>query len=154
MSRAPGKARLFFEQLGPVLALYRRRCGLSGAALAVLAQTGKSQLSKYESGKELPKLETLARILDSLGIEPIGFFYTAHQMSSRTPDIETALALDLVSAPPTGLLSPQEEAGFQRVLADLLILHRVTLEARVGAIGKTSSEKARPGNRISEEAAG
>lgn len=135
MSRAPGKARLFFEQLGPVLAMYRRRRGLSGAALAEMAETGKSQLSKYENGKELPKLETLARILDSLGIDPIWFFYTAHQMSSRTPDIETALALDLVSAPPAGLLTPREEAGFQRVLADLLTLHRATLEARAGMSG-------------------
>lgn len=141
MSRAPGKARLFFEELGPVLAMYRRRRGLSGAALAGMAETGKSQLSKYENGKELPKLETLARILDSLGIDPIGFFYTAHQMSSRTPDIETALALELVSAPPAGLLSPQEDAGFQRVLADLLLLHRATLEARFETTGKASSDK-------------
>jgi len=44
---------------------------------------GKSQVSKYESGKELPKLETLGKLLDVLGSDPLTLFYTAHLLQHR-----------------------------------------------------------------------
>lgn len=127
----PAGARPFFQQLAPALALHRKRRGLSAAALAREAAIGKSQLSKYETGKELPKLETLIKILDGLELEPIWFFYTVHQLTSRPPDIETALALELAADSPGMLLSRQEEEAFHRTFSELLRLHRVLLETRV-----------------------
>lgn len=74
-------ARSAFAMVGPTLAALRKKAGLSSAALAGLARVGKSQLSKYEQGKELPKLESLARILDALDTEPLTFFYLVHAFS-------------------------------------------------------------------------
>src|SRR5262245_20168373 len=65
-----------FGNLGRTLALLREMRGYSQAALSREARIGKSQLSKYEKGRELPKLETLERILRVLDVPPISFFYT------------------------------------------------------------------------------
>lgn len=135
MNQEPVGARLFFEQLAPALTLHRKRRGLSAAELARRASIGKSQLSKYETGKELPKLETLAKLLNSLDLEPIWFFYTVHQMISRPRNIETALALDLASSAPARRLSMPEEEGFRCVFSNLLRLHQIVLDTQAGAAG-------------------
>ena len=65
-----------FANLGPALARLRSHRGQSQAAVARAAGIGKSQLSKYESGKELPKMESLERVLAALGLGQLDFFYT------------------------------------------------------------------------------
>ena len=65
-----------FANLGPALARLRNLRGQSQAAVARAAGIGKSQLSKYESGKELPKMESLERVLAALGFGQLDFFYT------------------------------------------------------------------------------
>lgn len=67
---APG-ALAVFSRIGSAIRLSREEQGLTLAALATMCGTSKSRLSKYETGKELPKLESLARILDALGLAPI-----------------------------------------------------------------------------------
>ncbi len=52
-----------FDHLGKALSLLRSLRGMSQGRVARSAGLGKSQLSKYESGRELPKLDSLARIL-------------------------------------------------------------------------------------------
>jgi transcriptional regulator with XRE-family HTH domain len=63
-----------FECLGKALSRVRELRGASQTAVARQAQIGKSQLSKYESGKELPKLESLERVLGALGVGYFEFF--------------------------------------------------------------------------------
>jgi transcriptional regulator with XRE-family HTH domain len=64
-----------FANLGPALARLRGHRGQSQDAVARAAGIGKSQLSKYESGKELPKMESLERVLAALGFGQLDFFY-------------------------------------------------------------------------------
>jgi len=72
-----------FAELGRTLRDLREAIGLTQAALARKAGVGKSQLSKYEQGKELPKLETLERLLTALGADPLTLFYTEHLLRHR-----------------------------------------------------------------------
>ena len=65
-----------FENLGPALGLLRELRQYSQAEVARRAGIGKSQLSKYECGKELPKLDSLERILNVLRVGSDGFFST------------------------------------------------------------------------------
>ena len=67
-----------FDNLGRALYLIRDLRGKSQAAVAREAGMGKSQLSKYEGGKELPRLESLRRVLKVLDIGPFEFFYAMH----------------------------------------------------------------------------
>jgi transcriptional regulator with XRE-family HTH domain len=79
-----------FQQVGPALRLVREERGLSLARLAVLSSSGKSQLSKYENGKELPKLDSLARVLDALEVEPLTLFYWANRLSRGVSEADLA----------------------------------------------------------------
>src|SRR4051794_30186831 len=63
-----------FRNLGPALRLMREERGLSQSALARAAGIGKSQLSKYESGRERPKLDSLEKLLTVLSIRVADFF--------------------------------------------------------------------------------
>ncbi|HEX2252265.1 MAG TPA: helix-turn-helix transcriptional regulator [Thermoanaerobaculia bacterium] len=55
-----------FEHLGDALALLRRLRRMSQTDLARAAQVGRSQLSRYENGLQLPHLGQLERLLESL----------------------------------------------------------------------------------------
>ena len=74
-----------FADVGRTLTLLRDLRGLSQAALAWNAGIGKSQLSKYENGKEKPKLESLSKLLAVLEVQPLQFFFALAQLprSSR-----------------------------------------------------------------------
>lgn len=85
-----------FQNLGPTLALCRDFSQLSQAELARKAGIGKGQLSKYESGRELPKLETLARLLAALYLSPSTFF-NAMKSVRRLETWEEVLTRDLIT---------------------------------------------------------
>jgi transcriptional regulator with XRE-family HTH domain len=63
-----------FANLGLALARIRERRGVTQTQVARLAGVGKSQLSKYENGKELPKLDSLEKILLVLNVGHFEFF--------------------------------------------------------------------------------
>ena len=63
-----------FGNLGKTLFRVRELRGDSQAKVARLAGIGKSQLSKYEHGKELPKLDSLEKVLLVLNIGHFEFF--------------------------------------------------------------------------------
>lgn len=65
-----------FQHFGKALRVLRELRGMNQAQLARLAGIGKSQLSKYEGDKELPRLDSLERILTALKVSHLGFFYT------------------------------------------------------------------------------
>jgi transcriptional regulator with XRE-family HTH domain len=63
-----------FHNIGKALAILRQQKGLSQAELADSCGIGRSQVSRYESGKELMKLDTLEKILGELAVAPDDFF--------------------------------------------------------------------------------
>ncbi len=72
-----------FANLGRTLGLLRELRGKSQARVAREAGIGKSQLSKYENGKELPKLDSLEKVLNALGVGHFEFFYTLYLVDER-----------------------------------------------------------------------
>ncbi len=97
---------------------------MSQAALARAAGIGKSQLSKYENGKELPKLDSLEKILLTLGVTPLAFFATMDYLDRRSreldePDAGAGEALLFGS----GLLEDELQEAFSATVRDILTLH-------------------------------
>ena len=72
-----------FRNLGRSLTLLREMRGKSQAQVAREAGIGKSQLSKYESGKELPKLDSLEKVLTALDLGPVDLFSTLEMVDRR-----------------------------------------------------------------------
>jgi transcriptional regulator with XRE-family HTH domain len=58
-----------FENIGKALAILRQERGLSQEQLAKRCRIGRSQVSKYEAGKELMRLDTLEKVLRVLNVE-------------------------------------------------------------------------------------
>lgn len=107
------------------------------------AGIGKSQLSKYENGKELPKLDSLEKVLLALDVGHFEFFYTLYLVDRRAADldrarnspnedIEPGLDDEPAYVPPLfkghPLLSASTDQAFTRVFADLLVLYRRVFE--------------------------
>src|SRR5947208_15554846 len=72
-----------FVNLGRTLSLLRELRGKSQARVAREAGIGKSQLSKDQNGKELPKLDSLEKVLNALKVGYYEFFYTLHVVDRR-----------------------------------------------------------------------
>jgi transcriptional regulator with XRE-family HTH domain len=125
-----------FMNLGKTLGLLRELRGKSQARVAREAGIGKSQLSKYENGKELPKLDSLEKVLKALGVGHFEFFYTLYLVDRRADglargDVGESLVEELCMPPllsGTALLSQTTDQGFTRVFTDLLQLYRTVFE--------------------------
>jgi transcriptional regulator with XRE-family HTH domain len=124
-----------FRNLGRTLTLLREIRGKTQAQVARAAGIGKSQVSKYENSKELPKLDSLEKILTALGVKPIDLFSTLEMVDRRDGSLgkpEDPLAwLHSVSAPRSDVLPEAADRAFHQVMDDLLALHRVVLTERV-----------------------
>jgi transcriptional regulator with XRE-family HTH domain len=131
-----------FTNLGRTLSLLRELRGKSQARVAREAGIGKSQLSKYENGKELPKLDSLEKVLIALKVSYFEFFYTLHLVDRRASDLEPvengdgeALGsepLPLPSfTPGKTLLDDTTDQAFSQVFTDLLLLYRRIFQQRV-----------------------
>lgn len=81
-----------FVNLGRTLSLLRELRGKSQALVAREAGIGKSQLSKYENGKELPKLDSLEKVLGVLEVGHFEFFYTLYMVDRRAADLARGIA--------------------------------------------------------------
>ena len=134
-----------FVNLGRTLGLLRELRGKSQARVAREAGIGKSQLSKYENGKELPKLDSLEKVLRVLEVGQFEFFYTLYLVDQRTAGLESGdgssgsfagdLSGERLYTPPlfkgNTLLSEGTDQAFTRVFADLLVLYRSVFEQTV-----------------------
>lgn len=141
-----------FRHLGLTLRLLRELRGQSQGQIAKEAGISKSQLSKYENGR-LPKLETLERLLESLGVEYFQFFYTLYLVDRRSAglnrlsqaaaqgakaggDDSDILLADLREEQsvllPAFLEGPDRseslEHGFKKIFDDLLGVYRMVFE--------------------------
>jgi transcriptional regulator with XRE-family HTH domain len=74
-----------FRNVGKALAMLRQKQGLSQAELADSCGFGRAQISRYEAGKELMKLNTLERILSQLSVEPEDFFRFVRSLDAPPP---------------------------------------------------------------------
>jgi transcriptional regulator with XRE-family HTH domain len=130
MEREPS---IVFRNLGKTLVLLRELRGKSQAQVAREAGVGKSQLSKYENGKELPKLDSLARVLEALALNYWSFFYTLALVDEREAALDDPedLAPKLVPLPGEGAL----EHAFSSLTANLFALHRACLLHSLGLDG-------------------
>jgi transcriptional regulator with XRE-family HTH domain len=91
-----------FANLGRTLSLLRELRGKSQTRVAKEARIGKSQLSKYENGKELPKLDSLEKILRVLKVDMFEFFYTLYLLDGRAASLAAADPASAATAPPPG----------------------------------------------------
>jgi transcriptional regulator with XRE-family HTH domain len=111
-----------FRHLGLTLRLLRELRGQSQGQVAKEAGISKSQLSKYENGR-LPKLETLDRLLESLGVDYFQFFYTLYLVDRRSANLERlSVKTDTQSA-------KSDRDDDDRLLADLRAEQSVLLPA-------------------------
>ena len=129
-----------FDNLGRALYLIRDLRGKSQTEVAREAGIGKSQLSKYEVGRELPKLESLRKVLDVLEIGPFEFFYTMHlldhegeKLDLRREAVEQALPPLILSG--RGLFSKATDEAFQRVLREVLALYHHMFREKLLNVG-------------------
>ncbi len=109
----------FFQGLGPALKMIREKTGLSAAAVATRAGVGKSQLSKYEKGRETPRLESLARILAVLGVEPLAYFYLVNAIGRSVTDSHVRVELQLMES--------RRRVGGEELVQCILMLQQVLL---------------------------
>ena len=122
-----------FGNLGKTIALLREMRGYSQVTLSREANIGKSQLSKYERGRELPKLETLERVLRVLDVQPLSFFYTVAMLDDlvgkldrRRVEGETVPPLAL----PLTLLQPNLDQLFAVTIGQLFSLYHLQSEVQ------------------------
>ncbi len=132
-----------FTNLGHTLGLLRELRGKSQARVAREAGIGKSQLSKYENGKELPKLDSLEKVLIALKVSYFEFFYTLQLVDRRASELEPAengdgdeaSSPEPLPVPPFAsghtLLDDTTDQAFSQVFTDLLLLYRRVFQQRV-----------------------
>lgn len=119
-----------FEHVGQALRMIREHAGMNQAKLARQAGLGKSQLSKYERGKDLPKLDSLARVLEVLQVDALAFFYLEHLISAGVQALEELPALE-GEATFGPLLSRGEAVAYKQIMQDVFSLFRAAVEGRV-----------------------
>jgi len=121
-----------FQWLGEALGLLRRLRRKSQARVAREAGIGKSQLSKYELGRELPKLDTLERVLRSLGVSHLELACTLALIQDRAERLAAAEAGGTAGDFALLLLDHDGLSGtegiFGGVFTELLKLHQGVAE--------------------------
>jgi transcriptional regulator with XRE-family HTH domain len=125
-----------FDNLGRALYLIRDLRGKSQAAVAQEAGMGKSQLSRYEKGKELPKLESLRKILEVLNVDPFELFHTMHLLDLEEEKLDARREgsgenLTPFILPGKGFFSEATDEAFQRVLREVLALYHHMFREKV-----------------------
>ena len=122
-----------YRNLPRALTLIRELRGKSQGEIARRAGIGKSQMSKYENGKELPRLDTLATVIEALEVDIFEFFYTVYLIDLEEAKIAPKEA-GTVKPPPLplsgpGLLSRETDAAFRRLMEDVMeVYHQMNAE--------------------------
>jgi len=125
-----------FAKFGLALEVLRKLRGMSQAALAQAAGVGKGQISKYENGRELPKLDTLEKLLGVLGVSLVTFGVVLEFLDHGLDFQGTAgerLSFDLF---PRGDLVGE---AFDALMRDLLGLHKALLQSAIAGGRDASS---------------
>lgn len=119
----------WLSHVGLAIKTLRELRKLSQSDLARLSGVGKSQLSKYESGRELPKLDSLARILFALRSSPSTLFYVVDFLNHM--NLEEVKRQPLFDLPIGPLLSDTAHEAFSSMLAGLFGLFQAKADLRL-----------------------
>jgi transcriptional regulator with XRE-family HTH domain len=106
--------------------------GYSQLALSRRARIGKSQLCKYERGRELPKMETLEKVLSALEVPPISFFYTVAMLDDLIAKLDGGAAAK-GSVPvllPLTTIQPGLGETFALTMRQLMRLYHLQLQVQ------------------------
>lgn len=118
-----------FQDLGLALRILRELKGIKQAELAKRTGMGKSQISKYENGKELPKFESLEKVLRFLEYSPLSLFYVndffGRMREGAAPDLR------FWEASLSPVFSNTEGERVMRLICDLLELYQATGETKL-----------------------
>jgi transcriptional regulator with XRE-family HTH domain len=129
----PPASQSMLDNLGRALFLLRELKELSRATVASRAGISKGQLAKYENGKEIPKLASLAKILEVLEVSFFEFFYTLLVVDQRAKSLGTQLPWPAIISKGASSLNSETIAAFQQVLGDVFgLFERLLLEALGG----------------------
>jgi transcriptional regulator with XRE-family HTH domain len=121
-----------FTRLGPTLTLIRELRGKSQSRVAREAKIGKSQLSKYERGKEMPKLESLEKVLSALEVGYLDLFYALEVIDRRAADLaQKDWRSPLPSNFRTTLFPNEVNEAFNNLMTDVLNLFGAALSESV-----------------------
>jgi transcriptional regulator with XRE-family HTH domain len=129
-----------FGRVGIALRVLRELSGTSQAALAQKAKIGKSQLSKYENGRELPKLDSLEKLLEALNVRPMVLFYLTDFLDHIGTE-DHILERVLLTAESGALIGKGEQEAFAKIIMEVMGLFGAQLETRMRSalqINKTS----------------
>jgi transcriptional regulator with XRE-family HTH domain len=134
-----------FANIGKAVARLRTARGLSQAQLADRSGIGRSQVSRYEAGKELMKLATLEKMLATLQFSPEGFFRFLASLD-ESPELHQ---------PPVSLRTDDGGVGkaFERVLHAIETVHTEMHELRQ-VVERCTRPAMRLARLIDEAAAG
>jgi transcriptional regulator with XRE-family HTH domain len=119
-----------FQNLGPALRLLRELRRLSQAEVARRAGIGKSQISKYEGNRDLPKLDSLERVLQVLDYRPDTLFSVV-ALLDRLPEalaVEPGAPLKPIAVVPFIRSFSPLDTAFETAHRDLITLQRLVLE--------------------------
>lgn len=117
-----------FRNLGLALKTLREIRGLSTSELASRAKAGKGQLSGYETGNELPKLDTLGRLLGALDCNPRTLFHVVHLLDQlEAGELEAPFSWESSFAP---IIAEAEQEAFVRLIKDTLGVFAEQVAAR------------------------
>ncbi len=117
-----------FRNTGLGLRILREWRGWSIRALAAEAGIGKSQLSKYENGRELPKLDSLQKILRALSVGSVDFFSLTTLLDRKLESLSTPERTDdLLTLRSFGLFTPEITAAFEKVMSAVLEAHHLVV---------------------------
>ena len=139
---APAQTKLVAAGLGPnvgrALTLVREFRGLSQAELARQAGVGKSQLSKYQSGRELPKLDSLSRLLTALRIGFLELFYIVRLLDDLESELgsKAGVSCEFLMLQDAQFFDSEVRNAFRGLLDQALELFKALIEAQVGRGGK------------------
>jgi transcriptional regulator with XRE-family HTH domain len=120
-----------FRNLGKALILLRELRHQSQRAVAHASGASTSQLSRYETGKILPKLETIENILDVLAIAPVDLFYLVALIDGweRRVGEDGDFRLPF---PGSGLLTPSAFSASQKIIESLFTIQAEFVSERIG----------------------
>lgn len=104
----PDRENIRFAHTGPIVRQCRTLAGLSQVEFAERLGTKQSVISRWESGRDVPRLDTLGRILSACGFE-------ADLVFRRRDDVDhTQIARSTHQTPDERLA---EMLGWQRLVA-------------------------------------
>ena len=76
------------EELGRNIRVVREKAGLSLDDLARLINSDKSHLSRVENGTQIPKIDTILRIMDALDISPSAILPATFLRNSKNSELD------------------------------------------------------------------